>query len=261
VNDWIQQALSILRANGVDTSQINPADLLTIIEHEFSGNPDAIDDWDSNALAGHPPMGLMQTTDSTFNAYKLPGHDDIVNPVDNIIAGVRYALARYGSISAVPGVQTVHDGGSYVYRRSGPRTRTAFLAFDRRRVRGVCWVCRGRRRIRKICGRRHIRDKTRRQSASLRAADRWARASGSPVGQGFPLTPARARSAIRCTRRNRSCGPVTGGGPYPGRSARDVGHHRLPTGPPDGLPGTVRQSLRKPRSDASHGAKLTRNVG
>lgn len=114
VNDWIQQALAILRADGVDTSQISPADLYTIIEHESSGNPDAVNNWDSNAAAGHPSMGLMQTIDTTFNAYKLPGHDNILNPIDNIIAGVRYALARYGSISAVPGVEAVHSGGSYV---------------------------------------------------------------------------------------------------------------------------------------------------
>jgi SLT domain-containing protein len=44
----------------------------------------------------------------------VPGHDDIFNPVDNIIAGVRYAISRYGSISNVPGVVKVHNGGSYV---------------------------------------------------------------------------------------------------------------------------------------------------
>ena len=114
VSDWIQQALSVLAANGVDVSKISPADLYAIIEHESAGNPLAVNNWDANAAAGHPSMGLMQTIDSTFNAYKLPGHDDVWNPVDNIIAGVRYALARYGSISAVPGVAALHVGGAYV---------------------------------------------------------------------------------------------------------------------------------------------------
>jgi WXG100 family type VII secretion target len=114
VSDWIQQALSVLAANGVDVSKISPADLYAIIEHESAGNPLAVNNWDANAAAGHPSMGLMQTIDSTFNAYKLPGHDDVWNPVDNIIAGVRYALARYGSISAVPGVAALHEGGAYV---------------------------------------------------------------------------------------------------------------------------------------------------
>jgi SLT domain-containing protein len=56
----------------------------------------------------------MQTIEPTFRAYALPGHGDIRNPVDNIIAGTRYALARYGSLSNVPGVVAVHNGQPYV---------------------------------------------------------------------------------------------------------------------------------------------------
>jgi WXG100 family type VII secretion target len=67
----------------------------------------------SNAAAGHPSKGLMQTIDSTFNSYKLPGHDDIWNPVDNIIAGIRYSIARYGSVANVPGIQSMQHGGAY----------------------------------------------------------------------------------------------------------------------------------------------------
>ena len=68
----------------------------------------------SNAQAGHPSKGLMQTIDSTFQAHALPGHGNIYNPVDNIIAGVRYALSRYGSIENVPGIVAVHSGHAYV---------------------------------------------------------------------------------------------------------------------------------------------------
>ncbi|MFL5347931.1 MAG: LysM peptidoglycan-binding domain-containing protein [Hyalangium sp.] len=114
VGDWIKQALGELQKAGVDTSKINPQDIATIIQHESGGNPNAVNNWDSNAKAGHPSKGLMQTIQSTFDAYKLPGHNNILNPVDNIIAGVRYAMSRYGSVSNVPGIRAVHSGGSYV---------------------------------------------------------------------------------------------------------------------------------------------------
>ncbi len=68
----------------------------------------------SNAAAGTPSTGIMQCIAPTFNAYALPGHGNIYNPVDNIIAGVRYALARYGSLDNVPGVAAVRGGQPYV---------------------------------------------------------------------------------------------------------------------------------------------------
>lgn len=114
VNAWISQAFQILEANGVPASELNAAGVLTIIEHESSGNPDAINLTDSNAQAGHPSQGLMQTIPSTFNEYKLPGYDGITDPVANIIAGTRYALSRYGSISNVPGVKAVAAGEPYI---------------------------------------------------------------------------------------------------------------------------------------------------
>lgn len=68
------------------------------IMQESGGNPLAINNWDSNAKAGHPSKGILQTIDSTFNTYKMPGHDDIYNPLDNALAAVRYMIARYGHI-------------------------------------------------------------------------------------------------------------------------------------------------------------------
>ncbi|MEU4345792.1 transglycosylase SLT domain-containing protein [Nocardia sp. NPDC023852] len=111
---WINEALQVLRQHGYDTRQIDPADIAAIIQHESGGNPNAINLWDSNAAAGIPSKGLMQTIDPTFNSYSLPGHRNIWNPVDNIIAGVRYSIERYGSVSNVPGIVQMRGGGSYV---------------------------------------------------------------------------------------------------------------------------------------------------
>ncbi|WP_194816049.1 transglycosylase SLT domain-containing protein [Nocardia sp. XZ_19_385] len=112
--EWIEKAIQELRAAGYDISDSDAAIIAKIIEKESGGNPNAINLWDSNAAAGIPSKGLMQTIDPTFNSYKLPGHDDIYNPVDNIIAGSRYAIERYGSLSNVPGIAAMSKGGSYV---------------------------------------------------------------------------------------------------------------------------------------------------
>lgn len=114
VGQWIAQAQRILQAAGIPLSKMNAQDLATIIQRESSGNPNAQNNWDSNAAKGHPSIGLMQTIGPTFNAYKLPGHGNIRDPIDNIIAGVRYAVARYGSVSNVPGIVNLRRGRAYV---------------------------------------------------------------------------------------------------------------------------------------------------
>ncbi|WP_406639569.1 transglycosylase SLT domain-containing protein [Amycolatopsis sp. WGS_07] len=113
VQQWIQEAIKALQAAGVNVTDADIKNIWAIIQHESGGNPNAINNWDSNAAAGHPSKGLMQCIDSTFNAHKLPGHDNIYNPVDNIIAGVRYSLDRYGSMSNVPGIAAMAHGGAY----------------------------------------------------------------------------------------------------------------------------------------------------
>ena len=114
VAGWIAQATKVLEANGVPAGSINADDIALIIANESSGDPNAVNNWDSNAARGTPSKGLMQTIDPTFNAYAVPGHGNVFNPVDNIVAGVRYALHTYGSLDNVPGVRSVHAGGRYM---------------------------------------------------------------------------------------------------------------------------------------------------
>ncbi|WP_067853446.1 lytic transglycosylase domain-containing protein [Nocardia shimofusensis] len=113
VAKWIEDAKKILIEMGYRPEDIDERALALIIQHESGGNPYAENRWDSNWLAGHPSKGIMQTIDSTFNAYAAPGHTDIWNPVDNIVAATRYAIDRYGSLAGVPGVAGVNSGGAY----------------------------------------------------------------------------------------------------------------------------------------------------
>ncbi|GAA3880899.1 hypothetical protein GCM10022243_51910 [Saccharothrix violaceirubra] len=113
VEQWIREAIKILQAAGIPVTEANIQQIWTIIEKESGGNPHAINDWDSNAAKGTPSKGLMQCIDPTFQSYKLPGHDDIWNPVDNIIAGVRYTFERYGGFEGHPGLKSMAQGGGY----------------------------------------------------------------------------------------------------------------------------------------------------
>jgi hypothetical protein len=111
LGQWIMQALQAL---GMPQELATVADLRIIIHYESGGDPNAVNNSDSNAAAGTPSMGLMQTIQPTFDEYKLPGHDNIFDPVSNIIAGIRYANSRYGGLDQVPGVITIKNGQPYV---------------------------------------------------------------------------------------------------------------------------------------------------
>ncbi|MEB3237762.1 MAG: transglycosylase SLT domain-containing protein [Candidatus Sericytochromatia bacterium] len=113
VKEWIAEAKEILIRAGVPAHRLNEAAIATIIRHESGGNPRAVNNWDSNARKGTPSKGLMQTIQPTFDRWKLPGMDQIMNPVHNIVAGVRYALNRYGSLENVPGIRSMARGGAY----------------------------------------------------------------------------------------------------------------------------------------------------
>lgn len=91
---WIQSAIGL---TGVPQTWAGP--LSVLIGRESGGNPNAINLTDSNAAAGHPSQGLMQTIPGTFTAYHQAGTSwNITDPVANISAGINYIKARYGSI-------------------------------------------------------------------------------------------------------------------------------------------------------------------
>ncbi|MFC7804464.1 transglycosylase SLT domain-containing protein [Bacillus subtilis] len=108
VKKWVAQALSI---KGLGSEYAGA--LETIAMKESGGNPNVVNNWDSNAKAGHPSQGLMQFIPSTFNAHKEPGHGNIKNPVDQILAAINYLNSRYGGILKHPGLVSMAHGGPY----------------------------------------------------------------------------------------------------------------------------------------------------
>lgn len=113
IDGWIREASDILRRHDVPLGPWAHERLKRVAWHESSFRPAVVNTWDSNAAKGIPSKGLMQTIRPTFEAYKLPGHDDIMNPVDNTIAATRYMFDRYGSIEQHPGIQSLEAGGNY----------------------------------------------------------------------------------------------------------------------------------------------------
>ncbi len=101
LDGWIREALDIMAQKGIPGSYDG---IYRNIMRESSGNPQAINNWDSNAAKGTPSKGLLQVIDPTFAAYHVPGTPyDPYDPVANITAACNYAADRYGSIDNVFG--------------------------------------------------------------------------------------------------------------------------------------------------------------
>lgn len=100
VEQWRTLAIRALQMTG-QYSEANLQRLLYQMQTESGGNPNAINNWDINAVNGTPSKGLMQVIDPTFRAYAMPGYDkNIYDPLSNMLASIRYAVSRYGSLAA-----------------------------------------------------------------------------------------------------------------------------------------------------------------
>ncbi|AYD86771.1 tape measure protein [Streptomyces phage Microdon] len=94
---WAETVTAVLRELN-KYSAGNVSNVLKAINKESGGNPNAVNNWDSNAKAGHPSKGLLQVIQPTFDAYAGKYRSKgLLDPYANIYAAVRYASARYGS--------------------------------------------------------------------------------------------------------------------------------------------------------------------
>lgn len=124
VEQWRPLVEKVLKAKGLPLTLTDTT--LRRMNQESGGNPRAINLWDSNAAKGTPSKGLMQTIDTTFQANKDPGYDDIWDPESNIRASINYTLRTYGSLPAgynqpggyatggiIPNLR-LYDSGGYI---------------------------------------------------------------------------------------------------------------------------------------------------
>lgn len=109
VQQWagtVARALSIL---GLPQSLAGR--VLYQMKTESGGDPNAQNNWDINALEGHPSQGLMQVIPSTFSAYHVAGTSwNIRDPLANVAAAINYARHVYG-----PSLGALGSGHGYAF--------------------------------------------------------------------------------------------------------------------------------------------------
>lgn len=97
VTRWANLVLAVMGEHRVPAKFL--PGILAQIQQESSGNPYAVNRWDSNAAAGHPSKGLLQVIAPTYRAYAKPGYTSIrfqTVPYTNIWASLNYVKDRYG---------------------------------------------------------------------------------------------------------------------------------------------------------------------
>jgi SLT domain-containing protein/phage-related protein len=131
---WAGMISTVLQLLGQSASWLGTVERR--MNQESGGSPTIVNRTDSNWLAGHPSVGLMQVIAGTFAAYagryRNTGpfsYGVSVNPTANTYAGLNYALHRYGSLAALN-----QPGG---YAAGGPVRKLAGGGYISEHVLGV----------------------------------------------------------------------------------------------------------------------------
>ncbi|MEN1969027.1 transglycosylase SLT domain-containing protein [Lentibacillus sp. N15] len=110
VKKWLMAAMM---ATGAPAEWLAPLTTIAMKESGGRTGPSTINKWDSNWARGTPSMGLMQTIMPTFQANKVSGMNDIMNPIHNAAAAINYIKSRYGTPFNTPGIRSMAAGGPY----------------------------------------------------------------------------------------------------------------------------------------------------
>lgn len=115
IDEWISKGI---QAGGVftDDSATHEA-IKSRAMQESGGDPNAINDWDSNALAGTPSKGLMQIIEPTWEAWRAYAGADMgdfasnwSNPIKSVAVATRYMKGEYGGPVGATGVGYANGG-------------------------------------------------------------------------------------------------------------------------------------------------------
>lgn len=109
---WRPYVIKALRANGLPTTPAYINAWMRQIQTESGGNPRAIGG--NDGLNEGNATGLLQVKPGTFQANKHPGHGNIFNGYDNMLAAMRYAKRKYtvsGMLLAIGRGHGYENGG------------------------------------------------------------------------------------------------------------------------------------------------------
>lgn len=84
--DWTDDIKKVAKDMKVDLTDEGLKAVLYRIQLESGGNQSVVNNWDSNARAGHPSRGLIQYIPSTFASYMMPNHTNINSGIDQLYA-------------------------------------------------------------------------------------------------------------------------------------------------------------------------------
>lgn len=97
VSRWANLVRAVMREHGVADKYL--VGILAQIQQESGGDPDAVNNWDSNAKKGTPSKGLLQVILPTYKYYAKAGYKTAkyqTVPYTNIWAALNYVIDRYG---------------------------------------------------------------------------------------------------------------------------------------------------------------------
>lgn len=115
--NWIQQAMKSAGVSGGSWM----SGLAQLVGAESGGNPNAVSRTGVNYGGGHGiehATGIAQMMPSTFAEYMKAGMSNILNPIDNLVASIRYISANFGNMSNLM-ARTGLGTGSYRGYASG----------------------------------------------------------------------------------------------------------------------------------------------
>lgn len=111
-SQWTSTVEEALKRVGLAASNVKRT--VEQIDIESGGDPNATNNWDSNAANGDPSKGLLQVIGSTFRAFRdkdLP--NDQTHPLANIVAALNYVVDRYSGPESIWPTRAGYKRGGY----------------------------------------------------------------------------------------------------------------------------------------------------